>query len=213
MGLTVYLLCSSIRHRDELRRVLWLVAIAGALVSIYGLYQYYTGFGWVGINWYFLRINATLNGPHAAGIYFATLLVLCLSLLIATQSLVRKILLFLTVVLVGAGLWLTGTRSAAFSLLFVLGIVALLFWFMALLRSKHVRTISLLLGALILFIGPGYALVSPERGLLSVVVSSPQYRRFTENLNTLQLNRAAINQWLAFRFYHWTTAARVIRDY
>jgi O-antigen ligase len=213
MGLTVYLLSSSIRHRDELRRVLWLVAIAGALVSAYGLYQYYAGFGWVGINWYFLRINATLNGPHSAGIYFSTLLVLCLSLLIATQSLVRKILLFLTVVLVGAGLWLTGTRSAAFSLLFVLGIVALLFWFMALLRSKHVRTISLLLGALILFIGPGYALVSPERGLLSVVVSSPQYRRFTENMGALQLNRAAVNQWLAFRFYHWTTAARVIRGY
>ncbi|GEM_PF-1282584 len=213
MGLTVYLLSSSIRHRHELRRVLWLAVIAGALVSIYGLYQYYTGFGWVGINWYFLRINATLNGPHSAGIYFATLLVLCLTLLVATQSLVRKIFLFLTVALVGAGLWLTGTRSATFSLLFVLGIVAALFWFMALLHSKHVRAISLLMGALILFIGPGYALVSPERGLLSVVVSSPQYRRFTENLNTLEFNKGAINQWLAFRFYHWTTAARVIRDY
>jgi O-antigen ligase len=212
-GLTVYLLCSSIRHRHELRRVLWLVAIAGALVSLYGLYQYYAGLHWVGINWYFRRINATLNGPHAAGIYFATLLALCLTLMIATQSLVRKVLLFLTVVIVGAGLWLTGTRSAAFSLVFVLSIVALLFWCMALLRSKHARTISLLIGAFILFVGPGYSLVSPERGLLSVVVDSPQYRRFTENLGALELNRDAINQWLAFRFYHWTAAARVVRDH
>jgi O-antigen ligase len=213
MGLAVYLLSSSIRHRHELRRVLWLAIIAGALVSIYGLYQKYAGFHWVGINWYFLRINATLNGPHAAGIYFATLLVLCLTLMIATQSPVRKVLLFLMVVVVGAGLWLTGTRSAAFSLVFVLGIVSALFWLMALLRSKHARTISLLLAALILFIGPGYALVSPERGLLSVIMSSSQYRRFTENLGALAMNRTAINQWLSFRFYHWTTAARVIRDY
>lgn len=213
LGLSLYMLCSSIRHRHELRNVLWLTLAASFLVSMYGLYQYVVGVNWVGINWFFRRINSTFNGPHALGMYLATIMALGITLMIATQSTIRRVLLFICTVCAGGALWLTGTRSAAFSLVLVFGVVGVLFWIMGLVRSRHVRTVSLLIAAVLLFIGPGYSLVSPERGLFSVVLASPQYQRFTENMNNQQLNRAAINKWLAFRFFHWIAAARVIQGF
>lgn len=209
-GLAFYLLCSSLRHREQLRNALWLATIAGAIVAIYGLTQYRLGFGWVGINWYFQRINSTLNGPHSAGIYFATVVSLCGVLFLATRSFLRRVLLFITLVLNLAGLWLTGTRSALFALVIVLAVLGGVSWINGLIKSAHVRVASLVIITFLVVMGPGYSLMFPDRGLMAVITKSRQYQRFTDGLGRLTLNRNRINEWLAYRFHHYTAATRVI---
>lgn len=212
-GLAFYLICSTIRHRNQMRTLVWLVAISGMLVSIYGLLQYSVGFGWVGINWYFLRVNATLNGPHAAGVFFATHIALIFTLMLATRSKWRKFIALCAVILSGAGLWFTGTRSAAFALLIVTAMVAGAVWVRFAIRSVQIRYISAIILVVILFIGPGYSLFFPERGIWSGIVKSKQFDRFTEGLSNLDFNQKRVNEWLAFRGYHWTAAGRVITQY
>jgi O-antigen ligase len=213
VAVAYYMICSSLRHRHEVRNVLWICAVTGALVGAYGIFQYLKGYKWVGINWFFQRINASLNGPHAAGIFFATYLPLCTALMIATQSAWRRVLLFVALSLGLAGLWFTGTRSAAFALVIVLSILCFVFWVIALVRSAYARQISVIVGAILLFVIPSYALVFPDRGIASLIVKSPQFKRFTEGLSQLKLDKSGINEWLAFRFFHWTAAAEVIREH
>ncbi|MCX7846432.1 MAG: O-antigen ligase family protein [bacterium] len=213
MGLAYYLFCSSLRHREELRNVLWITVVSGAIVAIYGITQYRIGFGWVGINWYFQRINSTLNGPHAAGIYFATLVSICGVLCLATRSFLRRVLLFITLVLNFLGLWLTGTRSALFALLLVLGVLGAVFWTLGLIKSARVRVISAVVVVVLLLMGPGYSLMFPHRGLIAVITKSRQYQRFTDGFGRLKLDRTRINEWLAYRFHHYSAATRIIRSY
>jgi O-antigen ligase len=208
-----YMICSSLRHRHEIRNVLWICAVTGALVGAYAIFQYLKGYKWVGINWFFQRTNATLNGPHAAGIFFATYLPICAALMIATQSAWRRILLFAALCLGLAGLWFTGTRSAAFALVMVLAIISLSFWVFALIRSAYVRQVSLIVVAILLFVIPSYAIVFPERGVTSLIVASPQFKRFAEGISRLKLDKSGIDEWLAFRFFHWTAASEVVRDH
>jgi len=210
-----YLICSSIRHREHLRNILWITVASGSLVGIYGIFQYFAGFRWVGINWFFMRVNATLNGPHAAGIYFATVVVLCVALLFATQSYWRKTLMFAAACITAGGLWFTGTRTAAFALVIVLFVLALTFLVIAMIKNEHVRRGVLIVLAIILFIGPGYSLVMPHQGPMSIITNSRQFRRFTEGLNKLASDQSntTLNQWLAFRYYHWTSAANVIKRF
>jgi len=209
-GVAFYLLCSSLRHREELRNALWLAATAGALVAIYGMTQYRIGFGWVGINWYFRRINSTLNGPHSAGIYFATVVSLAGVLFLATRSFLRRVLLCITLLLNLGGLWLTGTRSALFALLIVLAVLGSVFWINGLIKSARVRGVSLVVIVFLLFMGPGYSLMFPDRGLIAVITKSRQYQRFTDGFGRLKLDRRAINEWLAYRFHHYSAATRII---
>jgi len=164
IGVAFYLICSSIRHREQLRNVLWLIVISGVVVGSYGIFQYFAGFRWVGINWFFMRVNATLNGPHAAGIYFATLMVLCVALFFATQSYWRKIMMFAATCVAGGGLWFSGTRTAAFALVIVLGVLALAFLVISMIKSTNVRKVFLIIVAVLLFLGPGYSLIMPTQG-------------------------------------------------
>jgi len=220
IGVAFYLFASSIRHRHELRNVLWISAAAGALVGMYGLlFQIFrdrffpeTSASWVGINWYFRRVNATLNGPHAAGMYFASLSAICLALTIATASYARKLLLFATWLLALAGLWFTGTRSAAFALVIVVGVVGFMLWVVSVFRFARVRALSLVIIAVIVLLGPG-SFLFPDSGPLSVIVRSEQYQRFMVNFEQLKLDKKAIDNWLAFRFYHWNTAGNVIAQH
>lgn len=211
--LAFYIICSTIRHRHQLRTIIWLIAYAGLLVSLYGILQYYFGFGWVGINWFFLRINATLNGPHAAGIFFATHSVLVFSLLLASRAKWRKLLAGIIMLFSLIGLWFTGTRSAAFALIVVVCVLAGAIWVRQLFMSLRLRYISAIVVAGLLFIGPGYSLFFPDQGLWSALLRTQQYRRFTDGLSRLDFDQRRVNEWLAFRFYHWISAAGVVKDY
>jgi len=215
VGVAFYLVCSSIRHRDQLRNVLWLIVLSGAIVGSYGIFQYYAGFRWVGINWFFMRVNATLNGPHAAGIYFATLMVLCVAMFFATQSYWRKVMMFAAACATGGGLWFSGTRTAAFALVIVLAILALAFLVIAMIKNAHVRKIFFVVVAVLLFLGPGYSLIMPTQGPFSAITKSRQFQRFTEGFNRLASDQSSstLNEWLAYRFYHWTSAANVIKQF
>ncbi len=215
IGVAFYLICSSIRHREQLRNVLWLIVISGVVVGSYGIFQYFAGFRWVGINWFFMRVNATLNGPHAAGIYFATLMVLCVALFFATQSYWRKIMMFAATCVAGGGLWFSGTRTAAFALVIVLGVLALAFLVISMIKSTNVRKVFLIIVAVLLFLGPGYSLIMPTQGPLSSITRSRQFQRFTEGFNKLASDKSSstLNEWLAYRFYHWTSAANVIKQF
>ncbi len=215
VGIAFYLVCSSIRHRDQLRNVLWLIVISGAIVGSYGIFQYYAGFRWVGINWFFMRVNATLNGPHAAGIYFATLMVLCVALFFATQSYWRKVMMFAAACATGGGLWFSGTRTAAFALVIVLAVLALAFLVIAMIKNAHVRKVFFVVVAVLLFLGPGYSLIMPTQGPFSAITKSRQFQRFTEGFNRLASDKSSstLNEWLAYRFYHWTSAANVIKQF
>ena len=215
VGVAFYLVCSSIRHRNQLRNVLWLIVISGAIVGSYGMFQYYAGFRWVGINWFFMRVNATLNGPHAAGIYFATLIVLCVALFFATQSYWRKVMMFAAACATGGGLWFSGTRTAAFALVIVIAILALAFLVIAMIKNPHVRKAFFVVVAVLLFLGPGYSLIMPTQGPFSAITKSRQFQRFTEGINRLASDQSSstLNEWLAYRFYHWTSAANVIKQF
>jgi len=215
VGAAFYLICSSIRHRNQLRNILWIIVISGILVGGYGIFQYFAGFRWVGINWFFMRVNATLNGPHAAGIYFATLMVVCAALFFATQSYWRKIMMFVAACAAGGGLWFSGTRTAAFALVIVLAILALVFLIIAMIKNAHVRKTFIVIIAVILFLGPGYSLIMPTQGPFSAITKSRQFRRFTEGLSKLATDQSesTLNEWLAYRYYHWTSAANVIKQF
>lgn len=213
LGLAYYLLCSSLRRREHLRNVLWITTVSGVIVALYGIAQYRIGFGWVGINWYFQRINSTLNGPHAAGIYFSTTVTICGVLFLATHSFLRRVLLFIAFVLNLLGLWLTGTRSAMFALVLVLLVLATVFWINGMINSARIRVVSAIVVVFLLFMGPGYSLMFPQRGLIAVITKSRQYQRFTDGLGRLTLSRARINEWLAYRFHHYSAATRVIKSY
>ena len=212
LGFAFYLFCSSIRHRTEMRNILWICAASGCLVCISGIVQYRYDLFYVGTSWYFHRISATLNGPHSAGVYFAGLSVLCLALMVATESPLRKVLLFITLLLSLTGLWFTQTRSAAFSLLAVVAMLGSVLWVGGLFRSARVRAASMVVLATALFVGPG-SLLLPERGVLSVIARSPQYQAFTAKLDVLRspdANRQKLNEWLSFRFFHWNAASAVV---
>ena len=215
IGVAFYLICSSIRHREQLRNVLWLIVISGTIVGSYGIFQYFAGFRWVGINWFFMRVNATLNGPHAAGIYFATLMVLCVALFLATQSYWRKTMMFAAACIAGGGLWFSGTRTAAFALVIVLAILALAFLVISMIKSANVRKVFFIVVAAFLFLGPGYSLIMPTQGPFSAITKSRQFHRFTEGLNKFASDQSSstLNEWLAYRFYHWTSAANVIKQF
>lgn len=208
-----YLLCTAIRTRDDIRRILWLVAAAGVLVAIYGLFQFKSSFRWVGINWYFRRINATLNGPDSAATYFATFGCLACALLAATQSLWRKALLFLSLTLAAGALWLTVTRTAFYSLAIVGLLFLLVFWITAAVKSKRVRYVSVFAVIGVLLLGPGYELMFPDRGSASLFTSSPQFQRLTEGFRNVSITPESINAMLSFRFYHWSAATSVIRQH
>jgi len=215
LGVAFYIICSSIRHREHLRNILWIIIASGALVGIYGIFQYFAGFRWVGINWFFQRVNATLNGPHAAGIYFATLVVLCVAMFFATQSYWRKAMMFAAACATAGGLWFTGTRTAAFALVIVLFVLAITFLVIAMIKNPHIRKVVLIFIAVIIFIGPGYSLIMPNQGPFSIITNSRQFRRFTEGLNKLASDKdsSSVKQWLAYRNYHWTSAANVIKQF
>jgi len=215
IGIAFYLICSSIRHREQIRNILWLMVISGAVVGSYGIFQYFAGFRWVGINWFFMRVNATLNGPHAAGIYFATLMVLCVALFFATQSYWRKAMMFGAACIAGGGLWFSGTRTAAFALVIVLAVLALAFLVIAMIKNTNVRKVFFIIVAVVLFLGPGYSLIMPSQGPLSSITTSRQFKRFAEGLGKLATDQSSstLNEWLAYRYYHWTSAANVIKQF
>ncbi len=215
IGIAFYLICSSIRHREQLRNVLWLIVISGTIAGVYGLFQYYAGFRWVGINWFFMRVNATFNGPHAAGIYFSTLMILCVALLFATQSYWRKVMMFAAACIAGGGLWFSGTRTAAFALVLVIMVMGLTFLIISMVKSTKFRKTFIIIVAVILFLGPGYSLIMPTQGPFSAITNSRQFNRFTEGISRLASDKSesTLNEWLAYRFYHWTSAANVIKQF
>ncbi len=210
VGLVFYLLASSIRTKKHIRNILWIITISSAMVSSYGIFQYFANFHWVGINWYFKRINATLNGPHAAGMYFTTVFMISLALFFATKKIWRRILIFIAAGLNGYAAWYTGTKTAVFSYFIIISLFAFGFWIVAFAKIKNVRRISLIIFTTILLLGPGLTLIMHEKSPLAAVQKTPQYKRFVEGFSNFRLNKTAINKFVSYRFYHWTTAKRVI---
>jgi len=210
VGLTFYLLASSIRTKKHIRNILWTITISSALVSLYGIFQYFANFHWVGINWYFKRINATLNGPHAAGMYFTTIFMISFVLFIATKKMWRKILIFIAAALNGYAAWYTGTKTAVFSYIIIISLFALGFWIVAFAKIKNVRRVSFIIVTSILLLGPGLTLIMHEKSPLATIQKTPQYRRFAQGISNFKFNKSAINKFVSYRFYHWTTAKRVI---
>ncbi len=211
VGLTFYLLCSSIRTKKHIRNILWIITISSAVVSSYGIFQYFADFNWVGINWYFKRINATLNGPHAAGMYFTTVFMISLALFIATKKAWRKFLIFIAVALNGTAAWYTGTKTAVFSYIIIIFIFAFGFLIVALTKSKSIRRITFYFFISGVLIGPAMTLIMHEKSPLTIVQNSPQYKRFTQGFSNFKFNKNTINKFVSYRFYHWTAAKNVIK--
>ena len=211
VGFIFYLITSSIRTKKQIRTILWIIIFSSVIVSSYGIFQYFANFQWVGINWYFKRINATLNGPHAAGMYFTTVFMISLALFIATKKIWRKILIFLATILNGAAAWYTGTKTAVFAYFIVIFLFAFGFFVVALAKYKDVRRISFYVFISILLIGPGLTLIMHEKSPFAVIQKSPQYQRFAEGFSNFKFNKDFVNRFVSYRFYHWTAARNVIK--
>ena len=210
VGLIFYLLASSIRTKKQIRNILWIIIASSVLVSSYGIFQYFANFHWVGINWYFRRINATFNGPHAAGIYFTTVFIISLVLFIATKKIWRKILIFLATILNGVATWYTGTKTAVFAYFIVIFIFAFGFFAVAFVKSKTVRRFAFYFILSGLLLGPGLTLIMHDNSPLATLQKTPQFKRFAEGFANFKFNKTFVNKFVSYRFYHWTTAKNVI---
>ena len=213
IGLTFYLLASSIRTKKQIRNIFWIILFSSVIVSCYGLFQYFANFQWVGINWYFKRINATFNGPHAAGMYFTTVSVISLALFIATKIIWRKILIFIALALNVVGAWYTGTKTAIFAYFIVIFLFSFGFLVVALAKYKEVRRAAFYVFISILLLGPGLTIVLHQNSPLAVIQKTPQYKRLAEGFSDFKFNKSFLNKFVSYRFYHWSTARNVIKKH
>jgi O-antigen ligase len=207
--LSFYLVASSLRHRRDIILSLWLLMISGSLVCMYGIFQRQTGFKWVGINWFFERINATLNGPDSAALYFSCILILCTAMLFVAKSYVRRTIIVLYGGISIVGLILTQTRTAVFALIIVSGLIAGSYVLHKMIHSRRVRYV--LLGSIlaILFLAPGNTLFFPGEKLKKNITQS----RFFTGFNDFEFTEDQMNTVLSYREYHWSAAGRVIKQY
>lgn len=207
--LSFYLVASTLRHRQDIFTALWLVMISGSLVCIYGIIQRKTGFRWVGINWFFERINATLNGPDSAALYFASIVILCSAMIFAVRKHIQRVVILLYGLVSIVGLILTGTRTAVFAMIIVFGLIAATYLLHNMANIRHVRYVILGLFIALLFLVPGNTLVFSGEKLLPQIKNS----RYMRGLDNFNLSESRLTEWLSFREYHWTAAGRVIKQY
>ena len=207
--LSFYMVASTLRLRRDIRTALWLILSSGCLVCIYGIIQRQTGFRWVGVNWFFERINATLNGPDSAALYFAALVILCATLPYVFKKLYQRLVIFCGGLISIVGLILTSTRTAMFALLLVLALLVFITTFSRFINTTKVRLLALALLIIVLFLAPGNTLRLPGQTLWPAVAKS----RYSQGLKNFDFSREKMDELFSYRGYHWTAAARVICRY
>jgi len=90
--LIFFVLTNSVRKKSQLRGVLIAMVWAGALVALYGFYQFIfqENFisGWVDVNMFsgMFRVYSTLGNPNVLGEYFLLIIPFALALLITAKS-------------------------------------------------------------------------------------------------------------------------------
>jgi len=207
--LSFYMVASSLRHRRDIMISLWLLMISGSMVCIYGIIQRKIGFRWVGINWFFERINATLNGPDSAALYFSCIIIICTAMFFTIRPFVYRIVIVLYSLIGIVGLILTGTRTAVFALIIVFFLIAATYLLHNMMKSRHIRFVLLGCIIAILFLAPGNTLFFAGEKLMPKI----KHSRFFRGFNTFDFSKSKVSELLSYREYHWSAAGRVIAQY
>ena len=110
-----------IRDGDQIRRILWVIAIAGSIAGLYGISQRY---GWdpIGNNAGDARVISSFGNPIFFGSYLVMSVVVTVGLALGPTSNRQRLLLPTIAILIGlqlAGMWFTGSRGPWVGLAFV----------------------------------------------------------------------------------------------
>ena len=83
-----------IRTKDQIKKVFWALGIGAFFVSIFGIYQWFTGYGipnpyWINVDH---RITSFFEYPNAVGLLLAPIAVLFLGLCASEEDKIKKII-------------------------------------------------------------------------------------------------------------------------
>ena len=144
-----HVLVSGIETKRQLRFLIGALAAVGAIVSLYGIYQFifpsHRATAWLDEGMFdFVRVYSTLGNPNVLGKYFLLVIPLAFAAVILSRSRVERFLLLAAAGLMCICLVLTYSRGAYLGILFAAAI------FLALLDRRFILPGILLAGLIFL---------------------------------------------------------------
>jgi O-antigen ligase len=127
-----FLLISSLKTEEQANRAIFAVIAAGSIAAVYGICQLY-GYSFTPLRAVTsrLRICSTFGNPNKVSHFLVSLLPILFSLFLIRRDRLSRGLLFFSIAVSYTYLLLSGTRAAAFGVLFAAGA-----WFLLFLRGE-----------------------------------------------------------------------------